>query len=306
MGHLRIIGRSVTAVAVLTAAFGVQAGLAAAPSAPSSVVTVDPARILDTRSALGVTTTTPVGQASSIDVQVTGVGGVPVSATGVIVTITGTQATVATFITAYPAGSAPSSTSVLNVSPGVDIANTVTMSIGTGGKITLFNNGGTVHLIADVTGYLLPAGAPTPTVERHTLELAAYSAAYLNATPTGFGCINLGTTGEVYLDVPLPDGAAVQKVDFRYFDNDLSNFQMAILEVDQQPFGAPTSTNTLINGQTQSTGSVGYGTASVTVTGGDKASPTVRYQIIAVTNGLTSAGTAHYFCGASVTYDIVL
>lgn len=304
MSRLRILGRSIAAVAVLTAAFGVQAGLSAAPSAPSTVVTVDPARILDTRIAVGVPGTTPVGQGGSIDVQVTGVGGVPVSATGVIVTITATQASTSTFITAYPTGSAQSTTSVLNASPGVDIANTVTMSLGTGGKITLYNNGGTVHLVADVTGYLLPGGVVAPHVERHTIELAAYSAAYVgNATPTNFGCINLGTNGEIYLDVPLPDGAAVQKVDLRYYDTDLANFTMLVSEVDQQPFGAPTSSGTLIGGQTQSTGSVGYGTASVTVTGGDKASPTVRYQIDAFTLGV-SGGGAHYFCGASVTYDI--
>ena len=76
-----------------TAAFGVQTALTAGPSAPSTIVTTDPARILDTRIPIGVPTATPVGPNSTITVQVTGVGGVPANATGVVVTLTAVDAT---------------------------------------------------------------------------------------------------------------------------------------------------------------------------------------------------------------------
>jgi len=310
MRNLKQIIGSAGALALVAVAFGVQAGFGAAPSAPSSVVTVDPARILDTRIALGVPGTTPVGPASTITVQVSGVGGVPAGATGVVVTITGTQATQNTFVTATPTGSPRSTTSVLNVSPNVDIANTITVALGTNGQIDLFNNGGSVHLIADVTGYLLPAtGAPTtPHVETTVLEFNAFSATgrNLGLPDLADGCVNLGTAGELYLDIPLPHGAAVTKVDFRYFDNDIANQTFVLYEVDQQPFGPPSTSGTLGDSQTASTGQVGYGVASITPTGGDQVSATVRYQILALSNGINQIGNAEKFCGASVEYKMLV
>jgi hypothetical protein len=311
MRNFRKIIGSAGALAIIAVAFGVQAGFSAAPSAPSSVVTVDPARILDTRIALGVPGSTPVGPASTITVQVTGVGGVPANATGVVVTITGTEATQNTFVTATPTGSPRSTTSVLNVSPGVDIANTITVALGTNGQIDLYNNGGKVHLIADVTGYLLPAtgtSTTTPHVETTTVEFNAFSGTGINLGAPTFsdGCVNLGTNGELYLDLPLPHGAAVSKVDFRYFDNDIANATFALIEVDQQPFAAPSPGPTLGNSQTQSTGQVGYGVASITPTGADQVSATVRYQILALSLGISQPGNLEKFCGASVEYKMLV
>jgi hypothetical protein len=312
MRRTRILGGSVAALALVIAGFSVQAGFSAAPSAPSSVITLDPARILDTRAAIGVTTTTPVGPAKTIDVQVTGVGGVPATATGVIVTLTGTQASQNTYVTAFPTGSTQSTTSVLNLSPNVDIANTVTLALGTGGKITLYNNAGSVHLIADVTGYLLPATTSstpvTPHVETTTLELQAYSGAGPTFLPAEAisGCVSFGAaSGELYLDIPLPDGAAVKKVDFRYYDNDGGNQTFVLYEVDQAPFGLPSTAGTLSDSQTASTGTSGYGVASITPTGGDAVSGSVRYQILALSLG-ASVGNVQKFCGASVTYDRIV
>jgi len=311
MRHFRKIGGSAAALAAVAIAFSVQAGFGAAPSAPSSVVTVDPARILDTRIALGVPASAPVGPASSITLQVTGAGGVPANATGVVLNLTGTNATLNTFITATPTGSPRSTTSVLNVSPNVDIANTITVALGTGGQIDLYNNAGNVNLVADVTGYLLPATGttpPTPHVETTTLEFNAFSATgrNLGLPDLADGCVNLGTNGELYLDIPLPHGAAVSKVDFRYFDNDIANQTFVLYEVDQQPFGAPTTSGTLGDSQTASTGQVGYGVASITPTGGDKVSATVRYEILALSNGINQGGNAEKFCGASVEYKMLV
>lgn len=309
--RIRTIGGSIAALALVGIAFGVQAGFGAAPSAPSSVVTVDPARILDTRSAVGIGTTSPIGPGATIDVQVTGVGGVPVAATGVVVTLTATEATANAFVTAYPTGTTPSTTSVLNVQPGVNIANTVTLALGSGGKISLFHNSGNIHLIADVTGYLTPSTTsvtPTttpaaPHVETNTLELQAYSGTgrNLGLPDSGTGCVDLGATGELYLDIPFEHGAAVKKVDFRYYDTGTPNQTFVLYEIDQQPFGIPTTSGTLSDSQTQSTGQSGYGVASITPTGGDQVSATVRYQILALSNGVGIG--AMKFCGASVTYD---
>jgi hypothetical protein len=315
MRNLRKIIGSAGALAVVAVAFGVQAGFGAAPSAPSSIVTVDPARILDTRIALGVPGSTPVGPASTITVQVTGVGGVPANATGVVVTITGTEATQSTFVTATPTGSPRSTTSVLNVSPNVDIANTITVALGTNGKIDLYNNGGNVHLIADVTGYLLPdafGGAPTtttdptPTVVEKVLEITTMQAGgvgALNPDPST-GCVNLGANGNVYFDVPIPVGSSVKTVDFRYYDNEAMNSQTFLLyEVDQlTPTQTPTAAGTLSDNQLPTPNAfLGYNTLRMTPVGADKVSDKIHYYLAAFTVGAVAG--QQWFCGASVTYQ---
>ncbi len=112
-----------------------------------------PARILDTRTGLGGPAAA-VGQAQAIDVQVTGVGGVPASGVdAVVVNLTGTEPTSSTFVTAYPAGGALPTASNLNLVPGQTAPNLAVVKVGTGGKVSLYNNAGAVHLIADVVGW---------------------------------------------------------------------------------------------------------------------------------------------------------
>lgn len=221
---------------------------------------------------------------------------------GVHIVNTGTGATTATFVTATPTGTPRSTTSVLNVTPGQDIADTVTMALGTGGKIDLYNNAGKIDLVADVTGYLLPAGAAAPHVETTTIDVGAYSGAgRLLGQPQNFGCVDLATAGEIFLDVPLPYGAAVQKVDFRYYDTGIGNMTMLLFEVDTPASGIPTTSGTLSGSQAASTGSSGYGVATITPTGGDQVSDSVRYYIDAFTLG-PGPSAVHYFFGANVTY----
>jgi hypothetical protein len=62
----------------------------------------------------------------------------------------------------------------------------------------------------------------------------------------------------------------VTKVDFRYFDNDIANQSFVLYEIDQQPFGTPSTNGTLGDSMSASTGQVGYGVASITPTGGDQ------------------------------------
>jgi hypothetical protein len=107
-----------------------------------------PARILDTRA------TAPVAGNTSIDVQVTGVGGVP--ATGVeavALNLTETNATAGSYITAYPTGTSRPLASNVNMVAGQTVPNRVIVKLGTGGKVTLYNAYGNVDLIADVNGW---------------------------------------------------------------------------------------------------------------------------------------------------------
>jgi hypothetical protein len=308
--HRQTIVRAGAVLALAVTGLGVRSTLAASPSSPSSVVTTDPARILDTRSGLGVAAAGPVGPGSTITVQVTGVGGVPANATGVVVTLTATEASAASFVSAWPSGTPQPTTSVLNFTTGEDIANTVTMGLGTGGKIDLFNSAGTVDLIADVTGYLVPNGAGGGPVgpTSHSVELTAYG-----ALPTGnagvfaqYGCRSVGAlalSGDLSLDLTLPHGATITEVTFRYNDTDTANIQLALTGSSGGFPGTPGPIG-LTNAQTQSTGAAGYLTAAITPGGVLPVSDTVRYWVVAVSLGTAVGGTVHQFCGVTVDYTM--
>lgn len=295
-------------LALAVTGLGVRGAFAAAPSAASSVVTVDPARILDTRSGLGVASAGPVTAGSTISVQVAGVGGVPADATGVVVTLTATQATDASFVAAWPSGQPQPTTSVLNFTAGEDIANTVTMSLGTGGKIDLFNSAGSVDLLADVTGYLVPSGSGPAGPTTHSLEVTAYSALATGSAGAfgDFGCRRVGgpgLAGDLSLDLPLPHGATITGVTFRYNDTDTANISLALVG-SSGGFPATPGPVGLTDAQTASTGAVGYLTASVTPGGVQPVSSTVRYWVVAVSLGTVVGGAIHQFCGVTVDYTM--
>src|SRR5439155_516861 len=82
--------------------------------ANSRFTPLPPARVLDTRNGTGAPQA-QVGPAKSIDVQVTGVGGVPSSGVAaVVLNVTVTQATAGSYLTAYPTGTAVPLASNLN------------------------------------------------------------------------------------------------------------------------------------------------------------------------------------------------
>ena len=118
-----------------------------------------PARVLDTRpsnptidgqfSGIG-----PVGQAGQLDLPIVGRGGVPASGAGAVaLNVTAINATAATYVTVWPAGATRPTASNLNLAPGQTVPNMVIVKLGTGGKISLYNNGGSTDLIVDVLGW---------------------------------------------------------------------------------------------------------------------------------------------------------
>jgi hypothetical protein len=73
-----------------------------------------------------------------------------------VLNVTATEATAATFVTAYPWGAgAPPVVSNLNVARGQTVANLVVVSGSglRGGVVALYNNAGAVHLVVDVVGW---------------------------------------------------------------------------------------------------------------------------------------------------------
>lgn len=112
---------------------------------------VTPARAFDSRSAGGAITA-----GGTRSVQLMGVGGVPTAeVSSVVLSVTVTETTAGGYLALYPAGATGPVASDLNWSgAGVTIASTVTVQVGTEGKVALFQSGpGSAQVIIDVAGY---------------------------------------------------------------------------------------------------------------------------------------------------------
>ena len=124
------------------------------PTAGSTYHPLSPARVLDTRSGIG-RPAGPVGADATIDVTVTGVGGVPASG----VTAVALNVTVANFngppswLAVWPKGAARPNASNLNFAPGPSVPNLVMARVGADGSVSMYNHFGTVDVIADVQGW---------------------------------------------------------------------------------------------------------------------------------------------------------
>lgn len=152
------------AVAVTLGSGGVWAANAlTAINPPAGFEPLSPARILDTRLGVGAATA-PIGPNAEIVLQVTGAGGVPLDATSVVLNMTSVDGTTPSFITAYPDGETRPNASVLNVQPVVATPNMITVKLGAGGRIRIYNFAGSVNVLADVAGYFHPVQPDT--VER--------------------------------------------------------------------------------------------------------------------------------------------
>ena len=117
-------------------------------------VALSPARITDTRSGSGEPNAgSTLTTGATLNVQVTGAGGVPSSAEAVVLNVTVTGTTDSSFLTVYPTGSPRPLASNLNWVAGEQVANRVVVSIGTGGMVSVFLSAGKTDVVIDVNGY---------------------------------------------------------------------------------------------------------------------------------------------------------
>jgi len=139
----------------------VQGWYAASTTVGSRYTPVTPARILDTRDGTGRGGVTgQVRGGDTIELDVTGVGGVPESSVGAVVlnvTAAGLQGP-DTYVTVFPSGTSRPFTSNLNVTAGPSVPNLVMVMV-TNGRVMLYNNAGAVDLIVDVQGWFGPGAA---------------------------------------------------------------------------------------------------------------------------------------------------
>jgi hypothetical protein len=137
----------------------------------ASYVPVTPFRVLDTRSGTCVQCGTgALLPGGTMTLQVTGytVGSesVPSGATSVVLNVTAVPGS-GSYLTIFPAGTGRPISSNLNFNAQTNTANLVVVALGTGGEVNLYDNQGTVNLVADVEGYF---AAPSGTAgEFHTM-----------------------------------------------------------------------------------------------------------------------------------------
>ncbi len=114
---------------------------------------LSPARILDTRSAVG-SVDAPLGSGETRSLTVAGHGGVPASgATAAVINVTVTDSTAPSFLTVWPSGEVRPEASSLNWYEGATRPNLVIAPLSADGKVELFNLTGNVEVVADVVGW---------------------------------------------------------------------------------------------------------------------------------------------------------
>ncbi len=144
--------------AAATPAAPAQAPPATAAGSPS-LHPIAPARIMDTRSGTG-TTASPIGGGETRALQVVGQAGIPADAVAVALNVTVTEPTASSYLTVWPAGAAMPTASSVNFVAGQTVANMVTVGIGTGGQVDLYNFRGDASTVVDVTGWYTTGFAP--------------------------------------------------------------------------------------------------------------------------------------------------
>jgi hypothetical protein len=119
---------------------------------------LSPARISDSRPAgpQAGPYGTPWAAGDTREVTVAGVGGVPAGADAVVLNVTVTATTAAGFLTVWPSGQPMPVASSLNWAPNQTIPNAVTVKVGTGGRVSVFNQAGNADVIVDVVGSFAP------------------------------------------------------------------------------------------------------------------------------------------------------
>lgn len=163
MGALGRRGRwlAVASVAALVGTLPLGSGLSSAASDPGrggAYTPVVPARLMDTRKALGAAG--PVAAGRVVALQILGRGSVPTTGVAaVVLDVTVTQPKSSGYITVFPAGGSRPPTSNLDFSAGQTISNLVVAPVGSLGDVDFYNgSGGTVQLVADATGWFASGG----------------------------------------------------------------------------------------------------------------------------------------------------
>jgi len=104
-------------------------------------------RLLDTR-----TGNDPLGPGATRSIMIKGLAEVPVTATSVVLNVTGVQPSADGYLTAFASGTTRPSTSSLTLRKGVTAGNAVTATIGADGSVSIYNANGLTNITVDLMG----------------------------------------------------------------------------------------------------------------------------------------------------------
>ena len=137
------------------------------PRSSTSVGLVNPinpaARICDTRPGTGTPCSgQTIGPNSTLNVQVSGQGDVPLAGvSAVAVNVTATDTTALSNLIVYPTGQNRPATSNVNwMGASATIANRVLAAVGSGGQISIYNASGSVDVVVDVSAWFTDGADP--------------------------------------------------------------------------------------------------------------------------------------------------
>jgi len=258
----------------------------------SVYVPITPCRVMDTRPApVGVgARSTPLTGNETYTIAVLGSNGqcsVPVDASAVAMNVTVVNPTGASFLTVFPADAAQPLASSLNWVAGQGATpNAVVSDVSADGKVSFFNNSGSVDVIADVVGYFVDHNHDDRYYTKTEIEaklatkvdkttgqpgtIAVGPAAFApGSNPAGIS-YTVDPTGSITVSggplcfqaaVSLPNGATVTALRLDGFDNVAANLSVTM---NADPFG---STVAIVMASAASSGATGVVTvADVTIT----------------------------------------
>jgi protocatechuate 3,4-dioxygenase beta subunit len=124
---------------------------------------------------------------------------IPADASAVVLNVTEVGATANSVLTLYPYGGTLPQASNLNFGPGTVIPNLVTVTVGQGGAVVIYNAMGSVNVLADVEGYFEPQPPSDITGEFHPIApVRVCDTRHNSSTPV---CAAKGAVGQTPLIV---------------------------------------------------------------------------------------------------------
>lgn len=122
---------------------------------PFQFYSLTPCRVVDTRNAVSTNGGPAMGGSATRNFQVQGTCGVPVGAKAVSLNVTITGPTADSHLRLWPSGTTMPNVSTINFVAGeTAIANGAIVPLSSAAQdLSVFNFGGSVHVIIDVTGY---------------------------------------------------------------------------------------------------------------------------------------------------------
>jgi hypothetical protein len=198
---------------------------------PGAFRPVVPFRVLDTRNGTGHNGSLGAGQ--KISVQVAGLGGVPAMGSStppsaVVLNVTATNPTQASYLTVYPGPYGPCQLGVncvflngtpnpplasnLNVVAGQTVPNLVEVAVGDDGTVSLFNAQGNVDVIFDVEGWVTRQGATIGTAGLFNPLVPARIMDTRDGTGGHAGALHAGESFNLQVAGGMKDGGGLSGV----------------------------------------------------------------------------------------------